>query len=57
MGIVGRYVKSRGHFIPDRKTEIIVGLVVALIGLMLLWDAFDGRGRKMPWPASGMAPW
>lgn len=50
-------IKNKGHLIKDRKTEIIVGSVLAVIGLLLLWDAFDGRDKKMPWPISGMAPW
>lgn len=52
-GVIAR----NGHFIEDRKKEIIIGGILAVIGLCLLWDAFDGRGKKMPWPASGMAPW
>lgn len=52
-----RIIKPRGHLIESRKREIILGLLLALLGGMLLWDAFDGRGKKMPWPASGMAPW
>jgi hypothetical protein len=50
-------VERKGHFIKDRKTEIILGLILALVGMILLWDAFDMRGKKMPWPASGLAPW
>lgn len=52
-----RKVKPHGHLIQSRKAEIIVGSLLTLIGLCLLWDAFDGRGKKLPWPASGMAPW
>lgn len=52
-----RKIKPRGHLIENRPAEVIVGLILTLIGLMLLWDAFDGRGKKMPWPASGLAPW
>lgn len=54
---VKRRIASRGHLIKDRKKEIVIGLVLAVVGMILLWDAFDGRGRKMPWPASGLAPW
>jgi hypothetical protein len=49
--------KPHGHFIEDRKIEIIIGIIVAVIGCYLLWDAFDSRGKKMPWPMSGLAPW
>ena len=28
-----------------------------LLGCFLIYDAYDARGKKMPWPASGLAPW
>lgn len=49
--------KPKGHFIEDRKTEVVLGIIIAIIGMYLLWDSFDNRGKKMPWPASGLAPW
>lgn len=52
-----RIIKPQGHLVKNRRTEIIVGLIALLLGVVLLWDAFDGRGKKMPWPASGMMPW
>ena len=57
MDNIKRAIKPRGHFIKDRKTEILIGLVVFLVGCLLLFDAFDARDRKMPWPLSGLAPW
>ena len=45
------------HWINNRAAEILVGLILVVIGSTLLWDAFDNRGRKLPWPASGLAPW
>ena len=50
-------LKPKGHPIENRIVSATVGLIVAVIGLYLLWDAFDGRGKKLPWPASGLAPW
>jgi hypothetical protein len=47
----------RGHIIQNRKYEIIIGILAFLLGCFLLYDAFDKRGKKMPWPAGGMAPW
>jgi hypothetical protein len=47
----------KGHFIQNRMTEICIGLVLVIAGCFLLKDAFDNRGKKMPWPASGLAPW
>lgn len=45
------------HWIASQGTEAVVGIVLILVGCMLCWDAFDNRGRKLPWPASGIAPW
>ena len=28
-----------------------------LVGALLLYDAFDARGKKMPWPAGAVTPW
>lgn len=48
---------GKRHFIKDRKTEIFIGVIAFAVGCLLLWDAFDNHGKKMPWPASGLAPW
>ena len=50
-------LKPKGHWIKSQGTEILVGLVILVIGCMLVWDGTDNRGRKLPWPASGLAPW
>ena len=47
----------KGHFIADRRTEMIIGFVVVIVGGFLLWDAFDNRGKKLPFPLSGLAFW
>lgn len=57
MAVVSKHVQKHGHFIQNRKTEAVVGFIVAIIGMILIWDAFDGRGKKLPWPAGGLAPW
>lgn len=54
---IKKRIKPSGHFIKDRKVEIIVGLILFLAGGVMLWDAFDGRGRKMPWPGGAIMPW
>jgi hypothetical protein len=54
---VVRKIKPHGHLIEDRKVEIIFGLLFAVVGCLLLWDAFDGRGKKLPWPTNVLAPW
>lgn len=48
---------KRSHIISDRKTEIILGILLFVIGAILLYDAFDARGLKMPWPAGAITPW
>lgn len=57
MESIVRRIKPRGHFMENRRAEIVLGVLLFLIGGCLLWDAFDGRGKKLPWPASGLAPW
>jgi hypothetical protein len=52
-----RRVTGRDHFIRDRKCEIIIGLALFVIGSLLLYDAFDGRNKKVPWPGSVFFPW
>ena len=54
---VKRRIKPNGHFIKDRKVEIVLGVILFLVGALLLYDAFDARGKKVPWPASAIAPW
>lgn len=54
---VKKAVKPNGHLIKSRKAEITIGLLLFVVGMLLLWDAFDGRGKSMPWPASGLMPW
>lgn len=54
---VKRLVKKRGHFIQDRRAEIAIGLFLFLIGALLMYDAFDGRGKPVPWPANKLTPW
>jgi hypothetical protein len=49
--------KGSTHWVKSQGTEIVIGLILVVIGCMLLWDASDNRGRKMPWPVSGLAPW
>jgi hypothetical protein len=52
-----RAVKPRGHFMQNRRAEIFIGVVMFLFGALLVYDAFDGRGKKLPWPLGAVAPW
>ena len=54
---VKRVVKPNGHFIKDRRLEIFVGFFLFLTGALLLYDAFNGRGKPLPWPTNKLAPW
>ena len=45
------------HIIQDRNTEIIIGLFIIILGCFMIYDAYDARGKRLPWPASGLAPW
>lgn len=57
MDSIKKRLKPRGHFINDRKTEIFVGFLLFFVGALLIYDAFDSRGKPMPWPASLVTPW
>jgi hypothetical protein len=54
---IKRLIKPEGHFINNRKVEIIIGAILFMIGALLLWDAFDGRNKKAPWPVGAVTPW
>ena len=44
-------------FIADHKTETAVGLALVVAGFVVLYDAFDGRGRKKPAILGPFLPW
>jgi hypothetical protein len=54
---VKRTIKPHGHFMKNRKAEIALGVVLFLIGALLVYDAFDARGKHIPWPLGAIAPW
>lgn len=54
---VKRAIKPHGHLIKDRRVEITLGLFMFFFGALLLYDAFDARGKKIPWPGGAIAPW
>lgn len=57
MAVVSKHVQKHGHFIQSRGTEATIGFILAIVGMILIWDAFDSRGKKLPWPLGGLAPW
>lgn len=56
MSVTSRF-KQRGHFIEDRKKEIVIGLLLFIVAGLLMYDAFEKRGRPVPWPVSKFVPW
>lgn len=54
---VKNLIKPSGHFMKNRGAEIVLGIVLFMVGCLLLYDAFDARGKKMPWPGGAIAPW
>lgn len=44
-------------WIADQGLEVAVALVLIVGGFCLLWDAYDGRGRKAPWFFGPFKPW
>jgi hypothetical protein len=54
---IKKRLKPRGHFIEDRRKEIFVGILMFMIGALLMYDAFEGRGKPIPWPANKFTPW
>jgi hypothetical protein len=54
---IKRRIKARGHFIQDRRKEIFVGILLFFIGALLMYDAYEARGKPIPWPANKFTPW
>jgi uncharacterized membrane protein HdeD (DUF308 family) len=46
-----------GHFMKDRHVEIFIGVLLFITGCIMLWDAFDNRNKKLPWPGGAIMPW
>lgn len=47
----------RRPFIRDPVTEALAGLALFIAGAVLLHDAYDARGRKLPWPMRPFSFW
>jgi hypothetical protein len=41
---------TRRPWIGNYRLAVTVGIVLFAAAVLILWDAHDGRGRKMPWP-------
>ena len=42
--------------ISDPRTAKLLGWVLFTAGALVLYDAYDRRGAKAPWPLSGILP-
>lgn len=43
--------------IADDTTAVVVGGVLVAAGFVVLWDAWDGRGKAKPWFLGPLLPW
>lgn len=39
---------KRTTLIPDQRTEKWAGLALTVAGAYLLWEAYEGRGKRRP---------
>lgn len=56
-GNIKNAMKPNGNLVRNSKTEAALGFLLLVLACVLLWDAFDNRGKKLPWPVSGLMPW
>lgn len=47
----------RTPVIQSRKLEVAIAIAFVLLGSFLLWDAFDNRGKDLPWYARWFSFW
>jgi hypothetical protein len=48
---------KKHHLIQNRSLEIYAGIMLFVIGSILVYDAFNARGKELPWPFKLLAPW
>lgn len=48
---------ARGHILENRGLEIALAISLIVIGSYLVWDAFDNRGKELPWFARWFSFW
>ena len=39
---------KRRPIIADQRAAIVAGAVLVFVGSLMLWDAYEGRGRTRP---------
>lgn len=47
----------RRPYIASQGLEVAVGAAAVLVGFVLLYDAWDGRGGRKPWFLGPILPW
>lgn len=48
---------DRKPIIPSQAVAIGLGVAFVGLGFVLLYDAFEGRGLRKPWPLGPFLPW
>jgi len=43
--------------IRDQRAAVAVGGALVAAGFVVLYDAWDGRGRRKPWFLGPILPW
>lgn len=49
-------MKRRPAMLRNRDAEIVLGVTLFVAGAWLIHDAYEGRGRKRPFPVSLALP-
>lgn len=50
--LIGKH--HTGTLMKSRALEIIIALTLVLAATYLIFDAFNWRGKDLPWPLSGL---
>lgn len=44
-------------WIPHRTTGLVIGWGLLIVALFVLYDVYDRRGFRAPFPLSAILPW
>jgi hypothetical protein len=47
---------SRRHLMRDPGHQVALGAVLFIAAAYCIWDAYEGRGRRRPFPAAVLLP-